>query len=83
MGRAQAAIICCAPTTLTRHFPLNSYEVPEFQQRVMKVFEELKDDSYWKEINADKTSNQLHDELLGHVHEAIDKVQGDRIDRLW
>lgn len=57
--------------------------MPEFQQRVMNIFEQLKDDSYWTEINADKTHKQLQDELLGHVHVAIDNVQGDHLAKLW
>lgn len=49
----------------------------------MKIFEQLKDDKYWKEINADKTFNSLQDELMGHVNKAIDNVQGEQLDKLW
>lgn len=49
----------------------------------MKIFEQLKDDSYWKEINADKSFNCLQTELMEHVNEAIDNVLGDQLDKLW
>lgn len=49
----------------------------------MNIFEQLKDDKYWKEINADKPSKCLQDELMRHVNEAIDKVQTNEMDELW
>lgn len=64
-------------------FPVNRYEIPEFQQRVMNIFKQLKDDRYWKEVDADKTSNDLHDELLAHVNEAIDTISDDKLEKLW
>ncbi|XP_031621759.1 thymidylate kinase-like [Contarinia nasturtii] len=59
------------------------YEVPEFQQRVMKVYDELKDDSYWKDIDADKSFNDLHEELLSHCNQAIDNISNEIMDKLW
>lgn len=59
------------------------YEVPELQQRVMKAFDQLKDDSYWKEIDADKEFNDLHQELLSHCDQAINDISNDKLDKLW
>lgn len=59
------------------------YEVPEFQQRVMTIFKQLKDDSYWKEINADKTFDDLQGELLKHVNQTIDAVSDNDIAKMW
>lgn len=59
------------------------YEVPEFQQRVMKVFDQLKDKKYWTEIDADKPFNELQDELLTHCNKAIENVANDNLDNLW
>lgn len=64
-------------------FGAERFEVPEFQQRVMKAYDQLKDDSYWKEIYADKPFNDLHGELLIHCCEAINKISNDKIDKLW
>lgn len=49
----------------------------------MEVFSQLKDDSYWKEVNADKTMTELHDELLTHVDEAIENITDDKLDKMW
>lgn len=59
------------------------YEVPEFQHHVMEVFKQLKDNSYWKEIDADKSPNDLHDELLTHCYEVIDKICNDELGKLY
>lgn len=57
--------------------------MPEFQQRVMKVYEQLQDNKYWKEIDADKPFNDLQTELLSHCQKAIDNITNDEIDKLW
>lgn len=59
------------------------YEIPEFQQRVMEVFGQLKDDSYWKEVDADKTQTELHNELLSHVDEAMENITDDKLQKIW
>lgn len=59
------------------------YEIPEFQQQVMKVFERLMDNSYWKEIDADKTFNELQTELLTHVTSTIDIAGDKELAKLW
>lgn len=59
------------------------YEVPEFQQKVMKVFERLMDDTYWKQIDADKEFDDLQTELLTHVETAIDSCRETELQTLW
>lgn len=60
-----------------------SYEVPEFQQKVMKVFERLMDNTYWKQIDANKPFNDLQNELLTHVETAIDSCRESELNKLW
>lgn len=59
------------------------YEIPEFQQKVNEIFQILKDDSYWKEINADKTFDVLQSELYAHVNKAIDTLPSAELQKLW
>lgn len=63
-------------------FLFYSYEVPEFQQKVMKVFEHLKDKS-WKQIDADKPFSDLQTELMTHVETAIDSCRESELQKLW
>lgn len=64
-------------------FGMERFEVPEFQQRVMKAYEHLKD-SNWKEIDADKPFDELHGELLAHCCEAINMISpNEQIGKLW
>lgn len=62
---------------------MNRYEIPEFQQRVMKMFDQLVDNSYWQKVDADKSFNELHDELLLHCNHAIENITNEKIDKLW
>lgn len=62
---------------------MNSYEVPELQRKVMKLFQRLKDDGYWKEIDADKSFEDLQSELLTHVEKCIDHLPGGDLQKLW
>lgn len=49
----------------------------------MDVFAELKDDSYWMEISADKEFNDLQTDLLEKVKDAIDNLPDDKLHKLW
>ena len=60
-----------------------SYEIPELQQKVMKMFDFLKDEGYWTEINADKTPDDLHTELLAHVQRIVADASGKELGSLW
>lgn len=59
------------------------YEVPEFQQQVMKVFQRLKDDGYWKEINADQSFESLQSELLTNSLQTINEASTKDLGTLW
>lgn len=54
-----------------------------FQKKVMSMYDRLKDASYWTEINADKTENDLHLELLKTVDEIIKNVEHKQLTKLW
>lgn len=60
-----------------------SYEIPEFQKKVMKVFERMVDNSYWKQIDADKPFNELQTELIAQVETAIDSCRETELQKLW
>lgn len=57
--------------------------MPDFQQRVLKAYEQLKESSYWTEIDADKPFNELQNELLTHCNNAIENISNDKLDKLW
>lgn len=52
------------------------YEVPEMQKKVAKMFMELKDDSYWQVIDADKDPEELTQELLQVVEMVMANTKG-------
>lgn len=62
---------------------IRRYETEEFQKNVLRSYEQLKDSSYWTEINAEKTADELHDELLTHCNTAIDNIPNEKLDKLW
>lgn len=49
----------------------------------MEIFSQLKDDSYWKEVNADKTTIELHNELMSHVDKAMENIIDEKLDKMW
>lgn len=55
----------------------------ELQQRVIEMFDRLKDSRYWTQIDADKTENALHDELLQAVENIITASANKDLGRLW
>lgn len=59
------------------------YEIPEFQQKVSKVYELLKDTKYWKIVDADKAQDDLHKELYVMLEKTIDNVDDRPIETLW
>lgn len=54
-----------------------------FQKKVMEMYERLKDNSYWTEIDADKTEADLHCELLTEVERLIKNVEQKELAKLW
>nr|XP_019535986.2 thymidylate kinase [Aedes albopictus] len=59
------------------------YEVPELQKKVMEKFRALKDDSYWKVVDADKTEDALTVELCELVVDSIDSCGDKPLGMLW
>lgn len=65
-----------------RQFGEERYEVPEFQKRVLKVYEKLKDDK-WQTIDADKSIEDLQQQLLHIVEKTIMTYRNSSIKYLW
>lgn len=59
------------------------YELPEFQRKVKQCYKQLKDDTYWLEIDADKTENVLHEELKELTIKTMDRILLKPLDKLW
>lgn len=59
------------------------YEVPELQKKVMEKFLTLKDDNYWKVIDADKTPDALTAELCELVLDSIESCGHKPLGTLW
>lgn len=58
------------------------YEVPEMQKRVQQKFLALKDDRYWRVIDADKDPAELTQELRKIAEEVI-KSEKKPLGKLW
>ncbi|XP_033760331.1 thymidylate kinase-like [Pecten maximus] len=58
------------------------YERTDFQKKVLSNFEKLKD-STWKEINADKSIEDLHNEVLDLVTRTMVSVGEKPVGKLW
>ncbi|XP_021377738.1 thymidylate kinase-like isoform X2 [Mizuhopecten yessoensis] len=58
------------------------YERTDFQKKVMNNFEKLKD-STWKEIDADKSIDDLHKEILDLATTTMASVAQNPIEKLW
>ncbi|XP_062550472.1 thymidylate kinase [Armigeres subalbatus] len=59
------------------------YEVPTLQKKVMEKFHTLKDDSYWRVIDADKKEDTLTTELCEMVMESIALCGTKPLRTLW
>ncbi|XP_052860678.1 uncharacterized protein LOC128267795 [Anopheles cruzii] len=59
------------------------YEVAEFQNKVMKMYQLLKDEEYWKEVTASKPLDELTDELHGLVLNTIKHCKDKALQKLW
>lgn len=58
------------------------YELSSTQQRVAKMFMELKDDS-WQIIDADDHIECVHNTLLTDVLKTVEKVKNKPLGKLW
>lgn len=50
---------------------------------MLRAYDQLKDSSYWTEINAEKSADDLQAELLAHCNNAIDNIANEKLDKLW
>lgn len=63
-------------------FGNEKYEQTETQQRVAKLYMELKDDS-WVDIEADGSIQEVNDMLLIDVLRTINLVKNQPLGKLW
>lgn len=83
--KADAVLYLTLPEDTTRHRPGfgdEIYEKTEFQTRVKKCYEKLKDDT-WTTIPGDVPVEQLDHKILQHAKETIAKVRSAPIHYLW
>ncbi|XP_053664870.1 uncharacterized protein LOC128714019 [Anopheles marshallii] len=59
------------------------YEVPAFQKKVIEKYSMLKDDRYWKAIDADKTFDDLTACLYEEVVRTIENAGDKPLEKLW
>ncbi|XP_001652904.2 thymidylate kinase [Aedes aegypti] len=64
-------------------FGQERYEVPELQKKVMEKFQTLKDDSYWKVVDADKKEDALSLELCEMVLDSMESCSDKPLGKLW
>lgn len=65
-------------------FGTERYEIPEFQQNVRKVYEKMIEDPLWKVIDADKTPEELSEELKILIEKSIDSIEGNnKLATMW
>ncbi|XP_053675924.1 uncharacterized protein LOC128726158 [Anopheles nili] len=78
-------LLTLSPEALSKRggFGDERYEVPEFQKKVIEKYLMLKDDRYWKVIDADKNFDDLASDLCKEVLLTIDKSGNNPIEKLW
>lgn len=59
------------------------YEVPELQRKVMEKYLAVKDDSYWRVVDADKSLDALTSELSELVLSSIEACGHKPLRNLW
>ena len=59
------------------------YEVPELQKKVMEKYLQLKDDKYWKVVDADKSPEDLSYDLYKMVSDSVHKNALTKLSTLW
>uniref|UniRef100_T1JGQ2 Thymidylate kinase n=1 Tax=Strigamia maritima TaxID=126957 RepID=T1JGQ2_STRMM len=58
------------------------YESLELQNKVYANYLKLKERN-WKLVNADRKFDEVHAELVGHIHNAINSIKDTHITGLW
>lgn len=78
-------LLTLTPDAMTRRgkFGDERYEVPELQKKVSSIYEKLKEDDFWKVIDADKTESVLNDELYKIVMDTIESSSKMPLKTLW
>uniref|UniRef100_A0A182YBY4 Thymidylate kinase n=2 Tax=Anopheles stephensi TaxID=30069 RepID=A0A182YBY4_ANOST len=78
-------LLTLSPEALARRggFGDERYEVPAFQKKVIEKYGLLKDDRYWKAIDADKTFDDLTVELYEEVLRTVENAGDKPLEKLW
>ncbi|XP_054258641.1 uncharacterized protein LOC128983392 [Macrosteles quadrilineatus] len=63
-------------------FGAERYEKDEIQRKVIEIYKTLQDSS-WKEIDADKSEEELTEELLSHITETVNESKLLPLGKLW
>lgn len=64
-------------------FGIERYETSEMQKNVKKMYERMIETPLWQVIDADKTMDDLTDELESLVANKIESLNDDPLARLW
>jgi len=62
---------------------LERYESIEFQERVREKYNQLRDDSYWQVVDTGREKEEVHQDILRLVLEAMKKSEKEPLDHLW
>lgn len=78
-GRKGSGKFCC-----TKWINSSSrYETPIFQKKVKSVYEALQEQPLWKIVDADKTEEQLQEELMGIVENKMNNLELETPASMW
>lgn len=65
-------------------FGTERYEIPEFQLNVRKMYEKMIENPLWKVIDADKTLDELSEELKKLIENSVDGIgENDILGSMW
>ena len=64
-------------------FGIERYETSEIQKNVKKVYERMIESPLWQVIDADKTENELTDELESMIVKKINDTNDEPLSTLW
>lgn len=64
-------------------FGIERYETSEIQKNVKKIYERMIESPLWQVIDADKTENELTDELEHMIVKKINDTNDEPLSTLW
>lgn len=64
-------------------FGIERYETSEIQKNVKKIYERMIENPLWQVIDADKTENELTDELEDMIVKKINDTNDEPLSTLW